>query len=74
MPNTFGAEVLCLFSLNFHYPFLANPPKLVNVILTSTTGKDQNSRIKAGIVNYEVIEGKTDIKCGVIFFQGERKS
>lgn len=34
LPNTFGAEVLCHFSLNFHYPFLGNPPNLVNVILT----------------------------------------
>lgn len=33
LPNTAGAEVLCHFSLNFHYPFLENPPNLVNVIL-----------------------------------------
>lgn len=33
LPNTAGAEVLCHFSLTFHYPFLENPPNLVNVIL-----------------------------------------
>ena len=38
---------------------------------SSTTGNDQN--LKAETVSYEVIEGKTDIKVQVIFFQGERK-